>query len=45
MTMPRRVVKVLVMEGDEVEEGQAALHKNYKRLQEAVVCSEPNYHL
>ena len=22
-----------------------ALHQNYKRLQEEVVCSEPNYHL
>ncbi len=22
-----------------------ALHINYKRLREAVVCSEPNYHL
>ncbi len=25
--------------------GAGALHKDYKRLQEAVVCSESNYHL
>ena len=24
---------------------ERGLHMNYKRLQEAVVCSEPNYHV